>query len=259
MGDGKGRRKSGPSTAAGKAAVRLNPLRHGVLAQTPVIPLVEREEDWVRLRDGIFDSFEPVGMMEEVLSELIATIIWRRCRVLRMETEAIAAYLADVPEDFRRMRASAPVDQTPEEAVAQMDRMLSARLMPGAETAEKIMRYETRLHRFLLQTIHQLLVLQALRKGGNAPDSSTSTMRPHRPRRLRPTETSTGGLVGLTAKRADLSEMRALVEGDDAEGEAQARWEAEGRGVLRGWDALGCRPNRAQRRRRERGRRRRRG
>lgn len=33
--------------------VPLNPLRHGVLSQTPVIPLVERFEDWEKLRLGV--------------------------------------------------------------------------------------------------------------------------------------------------------------------------------------------------------------
>ena len=42
--------------------------------------------------------------------------------------------------------------------------MLMARLLPGAETSEKVQRYETKLHRFLLQTLHQLLVLKGLRK-----------------------------------------------------------------------------------------------
>ena len=48
-----GKRGGGPKTPKGKAAVRTNPIKHGVLAQTPVIPLVEREEDWRRLRDGV--------------------------------------------------------------------------------------------------------------------------------------------------------------------------------------------------------------
>jgi hypothetical protein len=180
-------RKSGPRTERGRAAVRLNPLKHGVLSQTPVIPLVEREEDWVRLRTGIFEYFHVEGMMEEALADQIAMLIWRRYRLVRFETESIRAYLEEVPEDFRRMRAgesSRPVSGqgpdpqvTEQQAVADMDRMLSARLMPGAETAEKIMRYETRLHRFLLQTTHQLLVLQALRKGTGAPVPSSAPRR----------------------------------------------------------------------------------
>jgi hypothetical protein len=47
-----------------------------------------------------------------------------------------------------------------------MDRMLMARLLPGDETLDKVMRYETKLHRFLLQTLHQFMVVKGLRKPG---------------------------------------------------------------------------------------------
>ena len=49
----KGKGGGGPKRPEGKAVVRRNPIKHGVLAQTPVIPLVEREEDWRRLRQGV--------------------------------------------------------------------------------------------------------------------------------------------------------------------------------------------------------------
>lgn len=176
--------KRGPQTASAKAAVRLNPLKHGVLSQTPVIPLVEREEDWERLRQGIAEYFRAEGMMEKALADQIAMLIWRRYRLVRFETEAIAAYVADVPEDFRRLALREPRDERDAErwAEEEMGRMVSARLMPGAETADKIMRYETRLHRFLLQTIHQLLVLQALRAGLRTviPKSAPRQSRPAR-------------------------------------------------------------------------------
>ena len=160
--------KRGPKTAAGKAAVRLNPLKHGVLSQTPVIPLVEREEDWVKLRDGTREYFQVEGIVEEVGADQIAMLMWRRYRVVRLETESIARYLEEVPEDYERMRAALATRcrRGPRpQAVEEMDRMLSARLLPGSEVMEKVMRYETRIHRFLMQSIHQLLVLQALRKG----------------------------------------------------------------------------------------------
>lgn len=264
-----GRKRSGPRTELGRAAVRLNPLKHGVLSQTPVIPLVEREEDWERLRKGIHEYYDVQGMMEEALADIIAGTIWRRHRAVRFETESITAYLDDVPEDYRRMRAGQSPEQATDpdalgrEAVAEMDRMLTSRLLPGAETLDKVMRYETKLHRFLMETIHQLLVLQALREG-RQPPIAPSGGRQARPRKLRPTETETGGLVGLTAKRASLVGLGALREppatagrqdereGGDDEGEARAEREAEGAGVLRGWDASSHRGNRAERRRRER-------
>lgn len=198
--------KRGPKTEAGRAAVRLNPVKHAVLSQTPVIPLVEREEDWRRLRTGIFEYFAAEGMMEEALADQIAMLVWRRHRLVRFETESIVRYLEEVPGDYRRMVQGAGEGPRAED-VERMDAMLSARLMPGTETAEKIMRYETRLHRFLLQTIHQLLVLQGMRKaGGGRPSPATwsagddrRVSRGPRPRRMRRLEGYVSRLAGPTA------------------------------------------------------------
>ena len=166
----KGRRAGagGPRSRKGKDAVRLNPLKHGVLAQTPVIPLVERWEDWERLRAGMMAYWEPDGMMEEVLSERLAVLAWRMARAVRFESESIGSYLGDVPRDWREAREAAglpvPREVTPQ-VVAEMNRMLTARLLPDDGSLEKVMRYEARLHRFFLQTMHQLMVLQGLRRG----------------------------------------------------------------------------------------------
>src|SRR3990170_7524288 len=165
----RGKRGGGAKTPEGKAAVRRNPIKHAVLAQTPVIPLVEREEDWRRLRDGVFDYFQVEGAMEEALADRIAGIIWRLYRVVRFESESINRYLRDVPKDWRlseRLSRRETQTEVTEEAVAEMDAMLMARLLPGEETLEKVMRYETRLHRFLLQSVHQLVLLKGMRRRG---------------------------------------------------------------------------------------------
>ncbi len=164
-----GKRGGGPKTPEGKAAVRTNPIKHGVLAQTPVIPLVEREEDWRRLRDGVFEYFRVEGAMEEALADRIAGIIWRLYRVVRFESESINRYLHDVPKDWRlseHLSRREPQREPTQEMVEKMDAMLMARLLPGEETLEKVMRYETRLHRFLLQSVHQLVLLKGLRRRG---------------------------------------------------------------------------------------------
>lgn len=172
----KPKRGGGPKTEAGKAVVRLNSIRHGVLAQTPVIPLVESQDDWERLREGLFEYWKPDGMMQAALVERIAALVWRLYRVVRFESESIAAYLKDVPRDWQMSRRAAgmPVPElvTPE-VVEEMDRMLTARLLPGDETIDKIMRYEVRLHRFLLQSTHQLLMLKGLRLQVEAQRSRT--------------------------------------------------------------------------------------
>jgi hypothetical protein len=46
----------GPKTAEGKAAVRLNAVRHGVLTEPPVLPMVESKERWEDLRREVLDS-----------------------------------------------------------------------------------------------------------------------------------------------------------------------------------------------------------
>jgi len=191
-----GERKSrkgigGPKTEAGKARVRRNPIKHGVLAQTPVIPLVEREEDWERLRQGVFARFEVEGAMEEAMADRIAGLIWRLARVQRFETETIDRYLREVPRDWRagRLRDGLDADKEADaEDVAKMDRMLMARLLPGAETAEKIMRYETRLHRFLLQMVHQLLLLKGMKTMGTGRYYGVADLDPPAglPKRRRP-------------------------------------------------------------------------
>ena len=80
------KRGGGPKTPEGKARVRLNPVKHGVLAQTPVIPLVEREEDWERLRQSVFDWFQLEGEFAEALGTRAAFLMWRLKRLERYLT-----------------------------------------------------------------------------------------------------------------------------------------------------------------------------
>jgi hypothetical protein len=161
-------KRGGPKTAVGKAVVRRNPIKHGVLAQTPVISLVEREEDWERLRSGIFEYFEPQGAMEEELADRIAGFAWRLRRAVRAETESVAQRVQDVPEDWRFLRALQglpEVRRVRPEHVEEMNRMLVERLAPSPEVIDRIGRYEKSLHRQMLQCIQQLLVLRGLRLG----------------------------------------------------------------------------------------------
>jgi hypothetical protein len=82
--------KQGPRTEAGKAVVRLNAVRHGVLSTTPVIPDLERQEDWEAHLAGVMASLAPEGQLETALAERVALTLWRLMRVTRYETEMIA-------------------------------------------------------------------------------------------------------------------------------------------------------------------------
>jgi hypothetical protein len=76
-------------TTQGKSVSSKNATRHGIFATTPVIPLVERSEDWQAHRLAIVDNIAPVGALEEALAERVALQLWRLGRVVRFETETI--------------------------------------------------------------------------------------------------------------------------------------------------------------------------
>jgi hypothetical protein len=91
-------RSTGPRTAEGKAVVACNAVKHGAYATLPVIPGVEREEDWEAHRDGILQSLAPVGLFETRLAERAALLLWRLERVARYETAVIRVGLEEAAD-----------------------------------------------------------------------------------------------------------------------------------------------------------------
>jgi hypothetical protein len=98
--------KGGPATQEGKAVVRWNATRHGIRSPAPVVPGVEKKEDWEDHRDGVVESLQPEGHLEEVLAERVALLLWRLQRVTRYEREAIALSQERLEDDLadRRQR-----------------------------------------------------------------------------------------------------------------------------------------------------------
>jgi hypothetical protein len=96
----------GPATQEGKEVVRWNATRHGIRSPAPVVPGVEKAEDWEEHRDGVLKSLQPEGHLEEVLAERVALLSWRLHRVTRYETEAITLYQERLEDDLadRRQR-----------------------------------------------------------------------------------------------------------------------------------------------------------
>jgi len=85
-------KSTGPSTPAGKRAVRWNALKHGLLAQEVVIAAGDGRENRAQfntLLARLFDDLQPEGILEEILVEKIAVSYWRLRRVLRCEVGEI--------------------------------------------------------------------------------------------------------------------------------------------------------------------------
>jgi hypothetical protein len=96
--------KGGPATQEGKEVVKWNAVKHGLRSPAPVVPGVEKEEDWEEHRDGILESLQPEGHLELTLTERVAQLSWRLNRVTHYETESIALYEERVEDDLARER-----------------------------------------------------------------------------------------------------------------------------------------------------------
>jgi hypothetical protein len=96
--------KGGPVTEEGKEVVKWNATRHGIRSPAPVVPGVEKAEEWEEHRDGILESLQPEGHLEVVLAERVALLSWRLHRVIRFETESIALYQEKAEDDLAEQR-----------------------------------------------------------------------------------------------------------------------------------------------------------
>ena len=77
-------KSTGPRTPEGKAAVRLNALRHGLCARTAVLP-TENAEEFHQLCADLETEWQPQGRTEQYLLEQMAVSQWKAARAARME------------------------------------------------------------------------------------------------------------------------------------------------------------------------------
>src|SRR6267143_4198268 len=79
------RHSTGPKTRKGKAVIRLNALRHGLLTRDVVLPGEDAdafEDLWNKVRANL----SPVGPIEESLVDRVVNAMWRLQRSGRAET-----------------------------------------------------------------------------------------------------------------------------------------------------------------------------
>src|SRR5215207_9919714 len=96
--------KGGPTTEEGKEVVRWNAAQHGIRSPAPVVPGIEKAEDWEAHGAGVLESLKPEGHLETVLAERVALLSWRLYRVVRYETQSIALYQEQAEDDLARQR-----------------------------------------------------------------------------------------------------------------------------------------------------------
>ena len=95
--------KGGVKTEEGKAIVKYNALKHGLLAKEVVITVgegAENPEEFNSLLVDLKTQLSPVGTLEEMLVEKIAVAFWRLRRAYRYEVGLIRQDLDTATDDF---------------------------------------------------------------------------------------------------------------------------------------------------------------
>lgn len=99
----KNAQKGGVKTEEGKAIIRYNALKHGLLAKEVIVTVgdgAENPEEFNALMEDLSTQLKPVGVLEEMLVEKIAVAYWRLRRAYRYEAGLIRDKLDDAVNDF---------------------------------------------------------------------------------------------------------------------------------------------------------------
>jgi len=187
-------KSTGPRTPEGKAAVRLNALRHGLRSEEILLP-GEDEQALRELGERLRDELQPAGALENLLVERIIASYWRLSRLGRVEAGIFAwglyGELAQRARQEARAQEKTEVDQIREnrssrsvilnqrkhtEALSKVQEMeakqdaetttLGRTFIRDADEANafsKLSRYEAAIERSLYKAMHELQRLQAAR------------------------------------------------------------------------------------------------
>ena len=146
-------RSTGPKTAAGKANVSLNPIKHGLLSQKVLLP----NEDEAALSEfsaGMRECLQPDGELEDLLVDRIISDAWRLRRLLNVETQL---FESSKPSETDLLMMGIAGVTWGELGLA------FAREANGADSFTKLSRYETTIEGSLFRSLHELQILQAMR------------------------------------------------------------------------------------------------
>ncbi len=196
-------KSTGPKTPEGKAAVRHNAIKHGLLAEEVLLP-GEDEAAFADLGERLRDELQPVGELENMLVNRIIGTSWRLRRIGRVEAGIFAwehyGELAEQAQQEAQASGGQDSGDGPERdphsgflkqpspikivdprkyqehlsEAAQMKARQNKGTAPlgrtfirdadGANAFSKLSRYETAIERSHYKALHELQRLQAARR-----------------------------------------------------------------------------------------------
>jgi hypothetical protein len=180
------RHSTGPKTPEGKAVVRTNALRHGLLTRDVVLP-EEDAEAFEDLRNRVWANLPPVGPMEEFQVDRVVNAMWRLRRLERAETALFHSRMQALKADRLARQVCSYVKELPDFAFPQFitdkaahaeasealgraqderdcDEVLLGRAIDAdakeGDAFGKLARYERSLERSLHQALNELRRMQ---------------------------------------------------------------------------------------------------
>ena len=144
-------KSTGHKTMEGKTAIRLNAVKHGLLAEEILLP-GEDEDALRKLGERLRTELQPVGGLENLLVARIISAHWRLRRVGRVEAGIFTYKYYDTFSATREMEANTTT--------------LGIAFVKDANESNafsKLSRYETAIERSLFKALHGLQRLQAAR------------------------------------------------------------------------------------------------
>jgi hypothetical protein len=139
-------KSTGPTTPEGRAAVRLNALKHGLTSEL-LLPSPEERPNFDHLCEAFHTEYQPVGPTEESLFENLVAAKWRLSRARKSETGFFikrGLELDQTSEVYRDLPANGRLAMIVDSDSASDD------------TLSKISRYEARLERSFYKALSEL-------------------------------------------------------------------------------------------------------
>ncbi len=138
-------RSTGPRTAAGKAVVAQNAVKHGLLGEQVVVEGEDRAR-YARHRDEMLRALGPLEEVEITLAERLIGLSWRLQRVQRLQVQAFEALCAG-PE-------AGPGEEGSDEELA-LGRIVVKDFSEG-RVLDRLLMYERRLEHSLCRILGEL-------------------------------------------------------------------------------------------------------
>jgi hypothetical protein len=140
-------KSTGPKTPEGRAAVRLNGVKHGLTAETIVLK-GESQADYTNLLDSLEAEHDPATPTEEALVVQLAMATWRLRRLYNVESGYYAFRLKDTADNRQNLKLN------------DTERMGYVAYLSD-KTPDMFGRQEGRLERSFYRALHEL---QRIRK-----------------------------------------------------------------------------------------------